>query len=147
LGELAVNQPYLALRVGGVILVGDGPLIAMHDEPVLSTTIGEDGELSLALRLYDESGRLVAEIEGNEWITGDPLPWDMESDHQLLVIRSALYKVNLAMNAKREPISIRGKLWHAGRKVELLPSGVAINNRRTGIAALSDGSQPDAWVR
>jgi hypothetical protein len=133
-GHLAVNQPYLAVVIGGVLMVGDGPLIAVDDEPVLVTRPGTENVLELSARLYDEGDRLIAEIEDNEWIAGDPLPWDMESDHQRLLLRSALYKVTLDVDARKEPVRLRGRLWRHGRAVNLRPSGVQIGAAEAGVS-------------
>jgi hypothetical protein len=142
-GVLTVNQPYLAIAVGGVLLVGEGPLIAVDGEPLLATTPSPDGVIQLSASLYDEQDSLVAAISENEWISGDPLPWDIESDHQRLRIRSALYKVDLDLDAGKEPIRLRGELWRRGNRFSLRPSGVRIHG---GLASRS-GFEDVALVR
>lgn len=127
-GELAINQSYLALAIGGVFLVGDGPLLTVDGETLLRTRLGEDNELLLSVRLFDRQDQLLAEIDDNEWITGDPLPWDLESDHQRLVIRSAPYGIALSIDAKQEPIRLRGELWRNGERIRLRPSGLELGD-------------------
>jgi HNH endonuclease len=137
-GQLAINQTYLAIAVGGVLLVGDGPLIAIDDEPLLATTVDEDGVLQLSVSLYDEVDTLLAEISDNEWISGDPLPWDIESDHQKLTIRSGHYKPALRLNATSEPIRIRGKLWKRGARFDLTHRGIEISSNTVKNAGIAD---------
>ena len=37
--------------------------------------------------IYDKSGNLKAEIIDNEWVSGNPKPWDIEASYQFLKIR------------------------------------------------------------
>ena len=127
-GRLTVNQGYLAVAVGTVLMVGDGPLIAVDGETLVQTTLGTDSNLLLSVRLFDSEDQLVAEVDANEWITGNPLPWDMESDYQVLRLRSAPYRISLDINAKGEPISLRGDLWRGQTRIRLSRTSIEIGN-------------------
>ncbi|WP_371598551.1 HNH endonuclease [Streptomyces sp. NBC_00564] len=131
-GTLHVNQSYCAIVAGGIILVGEGPVIAVSGEPLISIRPGETGELLLSVTLYSEEGSLIAEIVDNEWISGDPSVWDMESDHQKLTIRSAPYKVALNLDIRGEPAHMRAKLWHAGYLIDLRGAGIRVNGKNAG---------------
>lgn len=138
-GTLWINQAHLALRVGGVLLVGDGPLVSVDGEPLLATGI-DGGRLVLTVALFSEDDKLIGKIEKNEWTAGDPMPWDIESDHQKLTLRSKLYDVRLDINAQMPPVRIKGKLWRRGTRVELRPKGVRVDTEVAsdiGIAELA----------
>jgi len=36
-------------------------------------------KLELSVKLYNQNDQLPVHIENNEWISGDPIPWDLES--------------------------------------------------------------------
>jgi hypothetical protein len=136
LGELTVDQQFLAIRVGGVILVDDGPLILIDGEPLLSTKI-DCGRMMLSITLYDRAGNLLVEIVDNEWITGDPLPWDIESGHQRLKLRAKAFDVRLDVDARASPVDLRARLWHHGVSVHLKGSGIHTHGSlRAGFANL-----------
>ncbi len=128
-GSLKVNQKHLAVEAGGVLMVADGPLIKVDDEPLLETRI-VDGVLAITARLYDEDARLLASIEENEWTSGDPLPSDIESDHRKLTLRSKSHDIRLQLNAQATPVLLRGKLWHNGAQIRLRSSGIQINEHK-----------------
>ena len=79
------------------------------------------------MKLYDNSDNLVAEIECNEWIAGDPLPWDLESKFQWLRIRRKLRDIELEIDATKYPIDIRGDMWRKGQNFQLNPNEIAFN--------------------
>jgi hypothetical protein len=125
-GLLKVNQTYCAIDTGSCQFVGDGMTVAVDGEPLLALSIVED-TLALTLRLYDEQDNLLALIEENEWISGDPAVWDMEADYQRLLIRRKPGDVRLRLNASREPMLIRASLRKAGQVIDLTPQEIRIN--------------------
>ncbi|MFC8305713.1 hypothetical protein ACFUMJ_18465 [Streptomyces olivaceus] len=130
-GMLHTNQNYCAVLAGGNILVGEGPMIVANREPLLQLTPGASGHVSLSLTLYSEVGELLGLIVDNEWLSGDVSVWDMESDHQRLVIRSKANKVALNLNMKGEPAHLRAKLWHSGHLIDLRGTGIRVNGKNT----------------
>lgn len=131
-GLLHTNQNYCAILAGGVLLVGEGPMIIADGEPLLTLTPGTNGHVSLSVTLYGEDGNLLAEIKDNEWVSGDSTVWDMEADHQKLLIRSAANKVALNLNTKGEPAHLRAKLWRSGYLIDLRGIGIRVNGKNAG---------------
>jgi hypothetical protein len=126
------------LAIGGVLLVHDQPLVLVDGEPLLGMRAGEDGTLLLSLRFYDENDALLVEIVDNEWRSGDPRPWDIESSWQKLTIRSAHYKVALRLNAKSDPLRISGKLRRGAAIVEMTSEGLRIDHEEEGSLSIRD---------
>lgn len=134
-GLLVVNQSYCAVEAGiGVIIVGEGASIAVDDEPLLALERAGDGRLLISLRLYDETDRLIAEIAENEWVAGDAGTWDMQSDWRWLKLNLASHDIALRIDARREPVQLRGRLWRKGRQIRMGAQGLAFG--ANGIAEL-----------
>lgn len=131
-GAIKINQSYCAVAAGGVLLVGTGPLIKVDDDPLLALEIGDGGEMLLSISLMDQAGNTLAIIERNEWISGDPAIWDMESGHQRLVIRQDHRKILLNLDAKNEPLRLKAELWRRGRFIRLNQAGITIDGHLPG---------------
>lgn len=123
-GALMINQTYSAIRTGGVLLVGDGSILQIDEVPVLRVGVGDDGEMLLSLLLADETGTILACIEENEWVSGDPSVFDIQSDHQVLTIHSEPRKIALKLRAKGAPLDLRADLWWNGYPIRLTSGGL-----------------------
>lgn len=71
-GILKINQKTPVVSVGTNQFVGDGNFLLVNGENLLSININEE-RLELSMKLYDKNDSLVAEIERNEWVSGNPL--------------------------------------------------------------------------
>jgi len=125
-GQLKINQKTPVVTMGSNQLIGEGDLIVVDGESLLSISINE-GRLELSMTLYDENNNLVAEIKNNEWITGDNLPWDLESKYQWLRLRRKLRDIELEINAKKHPILVRADMWKNGQNIQLTPKSISLN--------------------
>jgi hypothetical protein len=120
-GPLAVTQSTCVIDVGGgVLFAGQGAWVSIDERTLLALAIGPDGRLLLSVTVYDEEGDLLAEIVDNEWIAGDPQPWDIESSFRKLRMNVAPRAIAPRVDATAEPVGIRGRLWHNGREVRLM---------------------------
>ncbi len=138
-GKLTVNQSSLAIKAGNVRLETIGPVIVVNEEPLLSLSVGSNGNLEVLLRLYDTNGRLLISIEQNEWKVGDIALWDLESSYQRLIIREKSHVISLALVVKEEVTSINGKFWCANQLIHLSPHGITTDGeivQRVGLSNL-----------
>jgi hypothetical protein len=120
LGLLAVTQSTCVVDVGGgVLLAGEIAMIVIDGDPLLSVKRADDGRLLLSATLYDENDELIAEIVDNEWIAGNPQPWDIESTFRRLKLNLAPRAVALRVDARGEPITLRGSLWRHGAQARM----------------------------
>jgi hypothetical protein len=124
-GTLKVWQDYCAANFGSIMVVGEGPFLSIGKEPLLSLYLGEKN-LEISLSLFSETNELLAEIDHNEWISGDPLPWDIEADWQTLVLRERARKISLSLNAKRPPMDIQGEFWRFGKRFIIDTRGIRL---------------------
>jgi hypothetical protein len=125
-GLLAVRQNYCAVDFGAVSWVGEGPCLRIDGEDIFGLTL-DDGNLAISLRLFSQDGERLVEIDRNEWIAGDPLPWDIEADWQRLTIRNRSRNISLSLNAKANPLELRAQFWFNRRQIDCSPDGVTIS--------------------
>jgi hypothetical protein len=127
-GLLAINQDYCAAELGSVTVVGEGPFLKIRDKELLSFYVGNEN-LEISARLYGASGELLVEIDRNEWVSGNPLPWDIEADWQRLTLRERIRNVNLMIDARKIPMEVRGEFWEGEGHFVITPREI-----RMGIA-------------
>jgi hypothetical protein len=125
-GTLKVNQKTPVLNLGTNQLVGTGDFILIDGESMLSLEI-RDGRLELSMRVYDQNDTLVAEVKDNEWISGDPLPWDLESGFQWLRIRRKLRDIQVEIDARKEPLDINADIWRRHQRFHLVSDTLLFN--------------------
>jgi len=125
-GSLKINQKTPVVNIWTNQFVGDGNFLFVDGENLLSLGINE-GRLELSMKLYDKKDNLVAEIEHNEWVSGNPLPWDLESKFQWLRIRRKLRDVELEIDASKYPIDIRANMWRKAQNFQLNSNQLLFN--------------------
>jgi hypothetical protein len=125
-GALKINQSTPVVNVGTNQFIGNGDFLLVDGENLLSIEI-ENGRLELSMKLYDQKDSLVAEIKRNEWISGDPLPFDLELRFQWLRIRRKLRDIELEIDASKYPIDIRADMWRNGQNFQLNPNEILFN--------------------
>jgi hypothetical protein len=90
----------------------------MKGEDILSVKRSDDGRLLVSMRSYDDKNNLVFEIKDNVWTTGFELPWDLSPKHQNITLRHAPRNIGLEIDARNDPIKVRGSFWKDGRWFE-----------------------------
>jgi hypothetical protein len=109
----------VAVQVGTNYLVGPGFKFIVDGAPLLALDRDSDGRLQLSLDLYDAADSLLLLIHNNEWITGDPMPWDVEFSHRRFVLRRKSGEVTLSIDARQAPVLLHGQLWRKGQLFEM----------------------------
>jgi hypothetical protein len=125
-GTLKVNQKTPVLNLGTNQFVGDGDFILIDGESMLSLEI-RDSRLELSMKLYDQNDTLVAEVKGNEWISGNPLPWDLESKFQWLRIRRKQRDIQLEIDARKDPLDLNADIWRQHQQFHLASDRLLFN--------------------
>ena len=128
-GRLAIKQDYCAADMGSITIVGSGTFLKMSGEEIIGLTLGPDKNIELSIKLYSKNDELLAEINNNEWISGDPLPWDIESDWQTLKLRERTRNISISIDARTVPMRIQADLWRKGENFKADKIGIFINSR------------------
>jgi|ERR1700722_3522927 hypothetical protein len=129
-GLLEVRQNYCAVGFGTVSWVGEGVCLRIDNENILGLALDDDN-LVVSLRLFSQTDDLLVEIVRNEWVAGDPLPWDIEADWQQLTIRNKARNISLSLNAKVVPLELRAQFWRNSKYIECSKDGVSIGVGQT----------------
>jgi hypothetical protein len=135
-GLLAVKQDYCAADLGSVTVVGEGTFLEIDGQPILGFNLGNNN-LEISLSLFDEQDKLLLEIDRNEWISGDPMPWDIEADWQTLTIRERARRISVSIDGKSVPLEIRGELWKSGKQVQIGKDVILVSHIKSGFQELA----------
>lgn len=135
-GLLAVRQDYCAANFGSVTWVGEGTVLQIDGEDILGFNLGE-GNLEISLRLFSQTDELLLEIDRNEWVSGDPLPSDIEADWQNLKLRERARQISLSLNAKEIPLEIRAQFWRNGKYLRCDRDGIMVGPGNIGLKELA----------
>jgi len=126
-GQLVSSSRIIAVEAGSNQFIGAGFKFVVDGEPLLSLKTDIAGRLLLSVRLYDPDDGLLLLISDNEWISGDPLPWDIEFGYNVLTLRRAERKVSLEINARSAPVTIAGELWRKRQNFSLRRDSLKFN--------------------
>jgi hypothetical protein len=126
LGLLKMRQDYTAIDLGGVELVGDDVGFTIDNEKTLSMRVDDDHVMQISARIYDMNDVLIAEIADNEWISGNPLAWDIEAGWQHVTIREKAGRINLEVNTAPIPTTVKARLVKNGLEIEIGQIGIRI---------------------
>jgi hypothetical protein len=97
--EFRTCQRPVKVRLGNLVFEDPGKVLRVGEEVLLAVEDLEEGRLGLTGRFYDRLGRLILEINRNEWRTlaGN---WDVERAGNALVIRERSRKLSLCVIAE-----------------------------------------------
>jgi hypothetical protein len=123
-GLLTSHQAYPGVQVGGVLIVGEGPLVTTDDETLLALGLDAQGRLLISMVVKNEADDVLAIIQDNVWISGSPELFDLQADYQKLKINYRFRGIALEIDARGEPLQLRGRLWHNGALLDLRTDGV-----------------------
>jgi hypothetical protein len=86
----------------------------------------EEAKLLLSVRLYDEHEQLLVSIDDNEWKFGEVAPWDMEARWRYLRLRQRAGRILLEVDARAEPILLKGVFAKFGRIITITDSELEV---------------------
>jgi hypothetical protein len=126
-GKIHVREETCAVLLGSNTLIGAGCFVRVDECCLVGLDVSANGTLELSTAIFDHSDNLITLIERNEWVTGEPTPWDLESDYQYLKLRSKPHDVLLEIQAKHPPVRLRAKLRRRGIEIDCSPSKILVN--------------------
>ncbi|HVN43678.1 MAG TPA: SEC-C metal-binding domain-containing protein [Steroidobacteraceae bacterium] len=115
-GQLWTPSKVIAVAAGTNLFVGAGFKFVVDDEQLLELRRDSAGRLLLTVSLRDADDRVLLSMVDNEWVTGDPLPWDFEYGYNVVKLRRAQRRVALEIDARATPVQITGELWRKGQQ-------------------------------
>lgn len=115
-GLLKARDSVIAVGLGSCEFVGPGFKLVVDGKPLLALERSEADLLQLSLELYDAEDNLLLTIVNNEWIAGDPLPWDFEFGHRWLTLRRKARDVAIQIDARKTPTLLSGEMWCKGQQ-------------------------------
>lgn len=77
-GEIVAFQQKTIVEIGGLSIIGDGPILSEEGQTFFNYRISEDGAFLISLTLQDPFGKIILIISENEWIRGDLDIFDLE---------------------------------------------------------------------
>jgi hypothetical protein len=126
-GALWVKDRHIAVDVATNTFFGLGFCFVVDGQPLLRLGRSGEGRLLVSLSLYSEADQLLLAVEENDWVTGSPLPWDLEFSENLIVIREHQRKVRLTIDARVSPIRLTGNLWRKGQEFSFTGASLEVN--------------------
>jgi hypothetical protein len=124
-GILKINHRYPVITIGSVDVIGECSFFVVTNESLLSLNIENTGgydnsdRLTISLKLYDKDDHLLVDIQNNEWLSGNPKPWDIIAKWQYLKISRKLRDVSIEIDTRDDSIILKGELWRRGQHVRL----------------------------
>jgi hypothetical protein len=137
-GQLIITSRLVAVELGGNQFVGAGFKLIVDDEPLLQLDAGDEGRLQVSADLYDRTDTRLVTIVDNEWVTGDPLPWDLQYRYRWICLRMKAKDVVLDIDAREPLVRVRGTFWRRGQCFSVTESAVMANGvvRNSGLVDL-----------
>jgi len=138
LGQLAVASRTLAVELGANLFIGSGMKVVVDNEPLLQIGMAEERRLALSLDVHAEDDAPLISVVDNEWITGDPLPWDLEFGYRWLKLRLRHHEIALSIDARQEIVRVDGDFWRRGQHFTVSPAELSFNgvDRNIGFTGL-----------
>ena len=126
-GALLVRSPLLLVNAGGVHFGGPGFKLVVDGIPLLALRRDHEQRLLISVELRDEADSVLARIRDNEWVLGDPQPWDFEYKYNWVLLRERKGRRSLEIDARSDPVQLQGFLQMNGQSFELRPEALILN--------------------
>lgn len=124
LGRLAATAMPLALELGSVLVVTEGPFLTLEGIETLGVR-HEDGNPLVSIDLRLPNGEQALMIHDNEWLVGTTDTRDMTFNHLRLKLWAKAFDILFDLDLSKVPGTLRGKFWYGnGERVTLDANGM-----------------------
>lgn len=121
----ASKRPYVKMGNALVEFVDDAKstFLRIRDNDIIDISYS-DGLLQFDIDFYSKDGELIGQLSENEWWADSRFIWDIESKSHRLIIRNEKHDIGLKIShdIDNNMITIRGKFWYQGNRLEIYPS-------------------------
>ncbi|MEJ8571251.1 hypothetical protein [Microbaculum marinum] len=120
-------QPIIEIGDSGTKIAWNGPqgesMMTLVDRSELTIETIK-GRVMVSTEIFDTDGKLVAEIERNEWRAPPPRAWDRNYSVDAFEVKNDEGQIVLQAKALHDRIQIQGEWWNeAGQGVRLVSRG------------------------
>ena len=143
-GVLDRCETSVSIGLGGNSFL-DGVVLMVDQQELLAVRRDDDGALLLSANIYDQEGRLIAVIDDNEWIAGDPLPWDVDADVDRLWIRRAMRDIQIGVQRRADQLYVQANLWHQKEMLSMTPTRIVYKGS-LGDGMMTGSTIPDGII-
>lgn len=126
-GWLVSKTEVISVMMGSNVFIGEGAKVQINGESLISLHINEFGCLEITSTLYDKSDQKIFVIKDNEWLSGNPAPWDIDADYQVITIREKLRQISFSLDLRKTPAELRADFWRNGFQISVLPKELLVN--------------------
>lgn len=131
-GEIVAYQQKTIVELGGLSIIGDGPILSEEGQTFFGYRITEDGAFLISLTLKDPFGKVVLIISENEWIRGDLDIFDFEfrAGSKYLSITEKEGFVKFQVDARNDRFVISGCFNLSCGIVTFDQTGITVNGQK-----------------
>ena len=126
-GTLKIATEQLVVGVGGNYLVGAGCKLVVDGQSLLSLRRDLAGHVLISIDVFDVEDNLLLTVVDNEWVTGDPTPWDFEFAYNLLTLRGREREISISLDARQPVVELAGRLFRHGQRFAFRPAALEFN--------------------
>lgn len=124
----------IAIAAGSIDFIGAGFKFLVDDESLLGIRSDIDRRLLLSTTVYSQSDELLMQVHDNEWLAGDPLPWDLEYRYNYLRLRSRARQIDLEIDARQTPVAVSGTFWRKGHAFTITPQTLTCDGHAKNVS-------------
>lgn len=130
-GEIVAYQQRAIVELGGLAIIGDGPILSDAGQSFFSYKINADGAFLISLTFKDSLGKIILMIVDNEWIRGNSDVFDFEfrSGSKYLSITEKEGDSKFQIDARNDRFFISGCFNLSCGKVIFNQTGIVINGK------------------
>lgn len=130
-GEIIAFQQKTIVELGGLSIIGDGPILSDAGQTLFSYKINQDGAFQISLTLKDPSGKVILIISDNEWVRGNSNIFDFEfksgSRYLSIIEKEGFSKFQI--DARNDQFIINGCFNMSCGMVVFDQAGITVNGK------------------
>lgn len=125
-GNLNVSSESIKIIFGSNTFIGTPNILVINNQPILSAEI-KDSKLFVYLKIYDKEGKIVAQINGNEWTVNQNNFYTIDKSSNYVKVTNQYGETALeASIVTNDTIKINGTFYINGKKIVATDAGLSL---------------------